>query len=90
MILMMIGLVINMSTGHTKSVPVTMFDLFDESLLLGDRLLGIGVLILALTPAIRVITLTILWAREKDWKFVGISVVVILALIISVALGGHA
>jgi uncharacterized membrane protein len=90
MILMMMGLVVNMSTGYNEAVPVAMFELFDESLMLGDRLLGFGVLILSLTPAIRVITLTILWTREKDWKFVGISIVVITALIISVALGGHA
>lgn len=86
---MMIGLVINISAGHIEPVPIGMFELLSESLTLGDRLLGIGVLVLALTPAIRVITLTILWTREKDWKFVGVSVMVIIALIISVSLGGH-
>jgi len=90
MVLMTIGLVININNGHIESVPVAMFDLLNESLTLGDRLLGLGVLVLALTPAIRVLTLTILWTREKDWKFVGISILVIIALIISITLGGHA
>lgn len=90
MVLMMAGLIVNISTGHIESVSVPMFGLFSDSLALGDRLLGIGVLVLALTPALRVVTLTILWTREKDWKFVGISVLVIIALIISVTLGGHA
>tara|TARA_B110001454_G_scaffold219191_1_gene251092 strand:+ start:9021 stop:9371 length:351 start_codon:yes stop_codon:yes gene_type:complete len=90
MLLMVAGLIVNVSTGHIESVSVGMFELLGESLSLGDRLLGIGVLVLALTPALRVLTLTALWTREKDWKFVGISVVVIIALIISVSLGGHA
>ena len=90
MLLMGAGLIVNISTGHIESVSVGMFDLMNESMLLGDRLLGIGVLVLSLTPALRVITLTVLWTREKDWKFVGISIVVIIALIVSVSLGGHA
>lgn len=89
MILMLAGLAVNISTGHIESAPVAMFELLSESLTLGNRLLGMGVLILALTPAIRVVTLTILWTRERDWKFVGISIVVIISLIISVVLGGH-
>lgn len=90
MLLMVAGLFVNVSTGHIESVPVGMFDLMNESMLLGDRLLGFGVLVLSLTPAMRVLTLTALWTREKDWKFVGISIIVIIALIISVSLGGHA
>lgn len=90
MILMVTGLFVNVASGHVQSVVVPMFDLLKESLSVGDRLLGMGVLILALTPLIRVITLTLLWMKEKDWKFVGISILVIIALMISVSLGGHA
>jgi len=89
MLLMVIGLSINIFAGHIEAVSIPMFELMSESLSLGNRFLGFGVLVLALTPAFRVVTLTVLWAQEKDWKFVGISLLVLLALIISVSLGGH-
>lgn len=47
-----------------------------------------GVLVLALTPPLRVLMLTFLWGREKDWKFVVISVIVMITLLVSVWLGG--
>lgn len=94
MLLMILGLILNVSNGRIESVSVPMFSLFSDSPALnsqslGDRLLGLGVFILALTPALRVMALAILWAREKDWKFVGISLMVLVALIISVVIGGH-
>ncbi len=67
---------------------VKLFHLLSPELTIGDQLLGLGVLILAMTPALRVLTLLVLWMREKDWKFVGISGLVVLMLIISIYLGG--
>lgn len=90
LILMVAGLLVNVVAGHTEPTSVAMSDLLSESLVLGDRLLGFGVLALSLTPVLRVLTLTLIWTREKDWKFVGVSLLVMVALIVSVALGGHA
>jgi uncharacterized membrane protein len=52
------------------------------------RLSGLGILVLAATPAFRVVTLIMLWIRERDWKYVAVAVVVAIVLLLAIALGG--
>lgn len=84
---MLVGLVALLLTGNTGLTAVSIADIFYSDLSWSYRLLSIGMLILALTPAFRVITLLLLWWREKDWKFVGVSLAVLITLTFSLVLG---
>ena len=88
-ILMITGLVLSMTLngGLTSASGVPMFALFKAGVALPERLMGLGVFALAMTPALRVVCLTILWARERDWRFVAVSLIVLITLGISIAIG---
>lgn len=86
-VLMFIGIAIKVSQGDYNAPGVALFDLFSAGLTLGDRFMAIGVFILALTPALRVLLLMMLWIKEKDWKFVGIAVIVMITLVVSLVSG---
>jgi uncharacterized membrane protein len=55
---------------------------------LSVRLSGLGILVLAATPAFRVVTLIALWVRERDWKYVVVGIVVAVVLSLAIAAGG--
>lgn len=55
-------------------------------LLIDERLIQAGLVILVLTPLVRVVVLTRVFAREKDWPFAAISIGVILLLLVSAIL----
>jgi uncharacterized membrane protein len=88
-ILMMVGLVLSMTLngGHASANGVPMFDLFKEGVALPERLMGLGIFTLAMTPALRVACLTVLWTHEKDWRFVMVSIIVLITLGFSIAIG---
>ena len=46
-----------------------------------------GILILILTPVLRILGLLVIYKIEKDYKFVAISIIVLIILAISLALG---
>jgi hypothetical protein len=78
--LMILGAIVKVSSGHYDVVSVPLFSLFNFDLPLGDQLMGMGVLVLAMTPAFRVFLLISIWFKEKDWAYVGVGVVIVLAL----------
>lgn len=84
---MMAGVLINIRTDRMQFQGLSIDQIFSGELLLGDQLLGVGILLLASTPALRVVALMLLWIHEKDWPFVGISITVILTLLLSMLLG---
>jgi len=47
----------------------------------------LGVLVLALTPALRVLAVMLIWWRERDWRFVGVAVAVVATLAVGLMLG---
>jgi hypothetical protein len=53
----------------------------------GDRLLLLGALVLALTPAVQVASLLVSWARERDYRFAIVAAGVIMLLILGAVLG---
>ncbi len=63
--------------------------LVQRDLPLPVRLCGLGVLALAATPALRVLTLIVLWVRERDWKYAAVALGVAIVLIADVMLGGR-
>jgi uncharacterized membrane protein len=70
------------------STPVTLKGLLEHGISSGNRLMGLGVLFLGLTPVLRVAMLIYLWCRERDWKFAAVALVVFITLLISISLGG--
>ncbi len=81
------GMIIDLVRGSSAAPAVRLFDLARAGVHLGDRVMAIGVLLLALTPAVRVLSLVVLWAVERDWRFVTVAVVVAVTLAISLLLG---
>jgi uncharacterized membrane protein len=53
-----------------------------------EQIIRYGLLVLAATPAFRILTLIFIWSRERDWVFVAISAFVLITLIVA-ALSGH-
>lgn len=85
-VLMAVGLAMKIASGSHHSSEVKLFSLGDAGSS-ADLLMALGVLTLALTPAFRVIALVVLWARERDWRFVGVALAVIVTLSVAVLVG---
>lgn len=87
-LLMIAGLAVQISSGERISTAVGLFELGRRGKLpLGEQLMGLGILILALTPALRVVMLAFLWLRERDYRFVIVSIAVVLTLALAIVLG---
>lgn len=85
--LMAAGLIAALLSGPLPSPPSRIGDLWRGSLTWPTRLCGFGILMLSVTPASRVIALLVLWARERDWRYVAVASVVAAVLVLAVALG---
>ena len=82
------GLVLDLIRGQLENPNVRLFHLFQTGMSLGDRLMALGILALALTPAFRVLALVYLWMKERDLKFAAVAAFVVIALSFAIALGG--
>jgi uncharacterized membrane protein len=83
--LLVAGMVVA-SFEHASAGPVSLAALFGR-VPLGSRLMGFGILVLGLTPVVRVMLLVLLWVREHDYRHAAIAGVVLVILIASVVLG---
>lgn len=81
-----LGTTLRLATGHLDMRYVRPRD-FASPMDLGLRLLALGILVLALTPALRILVLIVVWARARDWRFVLVAVLVAATLGASIALG---
>lgn len=85
-LLMFAGLVMKISSGSHRSSGVELFSLTATGSN-ADLVMALGVLVLAITPAFRVLALVVLWARERDWRFVGVAGLVVVTLALAVVVG---
>lgn len=85
-LLMLVGLVMKIASGSRHSSGVKLFSLTAAGST-PDLVMAVGVLVLATTPAFRVIALVVLWARERDWRFVTVASTVVVTLSFAVLLG---
>jgi uncharacterized membrane protein len=83
---MLAGLVVCVATGQCETRRVRLSEIAGP-MLPGLRLVAIGLVMLALTPAARALALVALWARARDWRFVAVALAVISILTVSVAIG---
>lgn len=84
--LLVAGLVAQLLIGRHEGVEVKMFDLFAAPTL-GQTLMGVGILVLALTPVARIVSVLISWLRERDRTFVLVAVAVLAVLSAAVLAG---
>src|SRR5690348_462970 len=87
MVLLAVGLGISIARGQGELHTIGLWHLLDGNIALGDRLMAIGVLVLACTPAFRVAALLLGWIQERDWRFVAVAATVVVTLIIAIIAG---
>jgi uncharacterized membrane protein len=78
------GLLVRLASGVDDAPSARAWHLDGD---LGLMLSTLGVTVLALTPALRVLALVVLWWRERDWRFVAVSLAVVLTLATGVLVG---
>jgi uncharacterized membrane protein len=81
------GLALHLAHGVDDAPAVRLGDLFAPSADSGLVLTALGTIVLALTPAFRVLALVGLWLRERDYRFVVVALAVVATLAASVLLG---
>lgn len=86
-LLMAVGFVVRVATGETAAPGVSFTQVLSRDASTGDWLMGLGALVLGLTPGFRVLTLLVLWTRERDWRFVAVAALVVVTLTVSLLLG---
>lgn len=89
-VLLLTGLVVTFWTHEPRpeGVPEAGFELLRHALQgHGPAILNLGLLILMLTPALRVYVLAIGWFWERDWVFTAVALCVLALLSTSLFLG---
>jgi uncharacterized membrane protein len=86
-LLMLVGLSI-WSGSHQAAAPAVKPGQLFSGLDQGDRLMLAGIVVLAITPALQVLALLLLWVRERAWRFVATSGLVLVLLGIAFWAGG--
>jgi uncharacterized membrane protein len=87
-LLMLAGVLVNAFTHRLAANEVRLSEVLTPGLALGNRLMALGVLVLGLTPIFRVLTLSVLWARARDWRFFFVAVAVLIVLSLAILCGG--
>jgi uncharacterized membrane protein len=87
--LLLSGLVVEMLSPAANPVPPLdlasfLKEMIHGRFLSGQGLLYAGVVTLIFTPVLRVCTAIVAFLAERDWNFVGISIVVLGALLLEV------
>jgi hypothetical protein len=85
--LLVTGTVIDLGQGIRDTPPVKLFEIAAVPYT-GERVMALGVLVLGLTPGLRVVALLILWARRRDYIFAAVAATVVALLALSALLGG--
>lgn len=88
-VLLVAGMALMLFKGESSSPPhQSLGELLSESLRFrGPALTVLGLLVLMVTPILRVIVLSIGWALEHQWRFTAVALAVLALLIISLLLG---
>ncbi len=89
-ILLALGLIVALASGQPRpDTPPAGFGVLIRTAPHGESvsMLELGVLLLMLTPLLRVIVLAVGWASQRNWRFAPVAVVVLSLLAISLAIG---
>jgi uncharacterized membrane protein len=76
---------------RSRALPVTVFSLSEAlartAQLRASGFFSLGLLLLILTPLLRVIGSVFVFAWERDWRFAGVTFLVMVVMIVSVLVG---
>jgi uncharacterized membrane protein len=86
-LLLIIGATLWVGGGDRQAPSTTPAELFG-TLDAGHRLMLAGILLLAITPALRVVALLGLWIREGAWRFAATAALVLALLGLALWVGG--
>ena len=86
-LLLLVGMILAIAAGQTTAGAVHTRSLLSEGTW-ADRIIALGLVILASTPVIRVLSLVFIWAHERDRKFVVYGSIV-LAILLAAIFSGH-
>ena len=87
LLLLLAGLVAQLATARHVAVDVRMFHVFGAPSL-GEALMGLGVLILTLTPVAGILSVLGNWLlRERDRGFSAVAAIVLVVLAAAVIVG---
>ena len=86
-LLLVAGMIVRLGAGVDDAPAVRLWDFAVSGGDLGLRLTTLGVLVLAMTPALRVLALVALWWRERDWRFVAVALAVAVTLSAGILMG---
>ncbi len=87
-VLVAAGLAIALASGGESGAAVRL-DALGSDASASDRVIAIGLVVLALTPLARVLALIAIWIRERDARFVALGAVVAAILVTSILSGCH-
>lgn len=85
--LMTVGFLVRVLAGEPAAPAVSLRQVLSGDASRGDWLMGLGALVLGLTPGFRVLMLVVLWTRERDWRFALVAALVVVTLTVSLLLG---
>lgn len=87
--LLVVGAILAIAHPGSASVHISSLTDIPQQLVEGEPagFLQLGLLVLLLTPFVRVLALGVLFATRRQWLFTGISIVVAALLAVGVALG---
>jgi uncharacterized membrane protein len=88
-VLLIAGLIAMLLQGHESASPHESFSAILSAALRcqGPALTTLGLLVLMITPILRVIVLLIGWVLRRDWLFAVVALVVLALLVLSLLLG---
>lgn len=84
--LLLAGLVAQLATSRHLAVDVRMFHIFSAPSL-GEALMGLGILVLTLTPVCGILSVLGSWLRERDRGFSAVAAIVLVVLAAAVVVG---
>jgi uncharacterized membrane protein len=88
-VLLVAGTIAMLVQGNATADPLQpLGDLLRRAMHLnGPALTTLGLLVLMITPILRVVVLLAGWAMQRDWVFASVAVTVLILLIVSLSLG---
>ena len=88
-VLLVAGLIAMLVQGHESAAPHAPLDTLirDAVQFRGPALSTLGLLVLMITPILRVVVLLAGWTMRRDWRFAAVALVVLALLILSLSVG---
>ena len=85
-VLIAVGFALALATGERAAAHIRLHEVLSEGTT-ADRVMACGLLLLAMTPVVRVLSLVAIWTLERDRRFAAVALVVVVVLALAIASG---